>query len=289
MTRGEALREGAGRVAPVSGTPALDAALILACVLGLSREGLLASRGETLEESDLARFREGIGRRASGSPVAYLIGRKEFWSRDFEVCPAVLVPRPDTELLVELALERGDAAEATLGRPLRAHECCVGSGAVAVSLAAERPAWQVSASDLSPAALEVARGNVARLLPTSRPGGALGTALSDLLSSVAAPEGGFDLIIANPPYVESPLAAELAAAWGEPLLALDGGPDGLDLVRRLVPEAVPRLARGGWLLLEADPAQARAARDLFAAAGLEGVETRRDLGGLERVTLGRRP
>ena len=296
MTRAEALGRGRARLAASppatpdpSPTPSLDASLILASLLGLRREELLARPGEEVEVATLFRFEEAIARRAQGRPVAYLTGEKEFYGRVFSVSEAVLVPRPDTELLVELALAEGDRIAALGACPPRLHECCVGSGAIALSIAAERPSWILTASDISPAALEVASRNASRLLPREREGGAPRLFAADLLDGLPGlpgSEGPFDLILANPPYVESALALELAERWGEPLLALDGGSDGLDLLRRLVPQAAARLVRGGVLLIEADGSQAPALRDFFAVAGLVDVRSEMDLAGIERVTIG---
>ena len=352
MTRAEALGWGRARLAASpsaspgpgqnaaqdpSPTPSLDASLILASILGLRREALLSSLNVYLEAAPLARFEKAISQRVEGKPVAYITHEKEFFGRSFFVNEDVLVPRPDTELLVELSLELGDRLAALRGRPPLIHECCVGSGAVALSVAAERPSWVLSASDLSAAALDVAARNALRLLPSEREGGKLGLFLADLLTpplgapaaipaaaatpaalpaATATPAASpgvaisaanpvavtpaaaailataptpFDLILANPPYVESPLARELAERWGEPLVALDGGNDGLDLIRRLVLEAVARLAPGGCLLIEADGSQAAALRRLFAEAGLADARSERDLGGIERVTIGVQP
>jgi release factor glutamine methyltransferase len=287
VTRGEVLREGtAGLGAPGSearGTAALDAALLLAFQLGITREALLADPAATVEPTTRERYLTCVAQRAGGRPLAYITGRKEFYGRVFAVDDSVLVPRPDTELLVELGLSVGDLVAGRKGVP-SVHECCVGSGAVALSVAAERPSWSVSGSDISEAALAVAAANEKTALPPGR--AAVVFSKSDLLSDV---EGKFDLIICNPPYVESPLARELAALWGEPLLALDGGPDGLDLIRRLLPEARSRLKAGGSLLVEADAAQAPALRGLFADAGFVRARSERDLAGLERVTIGELP
>jgi release factor glutamine methyltransferase len=300
MTRREALLEGARILAaerrPGTETPSLDASLLLSFALGLSRESLIASYPSPLDGADYASYRALLERRARGESVAYILGRKEFWGRDFFVDPRVLVPRPDTELLVETALDLGDRASRETAREpngrripasrqIRVHEACTGSGCVAISVAAERPEWEVSASDISGGALEVASRNAASLLPPDRPGGALCLFESDLLQAASGP---FDLILANPPYVPSAEASRLAADFSEPLLALDGGEDGLEPYRRLVPEAASRLSPGGWLALEADPGQASALRELLSAQGFLEVETLDDLAGLKRVTKGRR-
>jgi len=317
MTAGEALREGARTLAGSAGgsdTPLLDASLILAGILGISKEALYAAGPEPIDEVSLRRFRDDLARRASGLPIAYILGRKEFYGREFRVDERVLIPRPDTELLVEAALAEGDriaarvASEASAfavaasesrawaratsetgasARGILVHEACVGSGAVAVSLACERPGWSVSASDLSPGALEIAAMNAGSLVDGRRPGGRIALAPSDLLSSV---EGPFHVIVANPPYVPSlEVDALLARGWGEPRMALDGGLDGLELCRSLASQAAARLLPGGALLVEADPGQAAALREIFLHSGFDSVETFDDLAGLERVTIGRMP
>jgi release factor glutamine methyltransferase len=324
MTVRDALREGAAALEG-SETPFLDASLLLADALGISTTALLASGPDAVDEAHLSRYRLALASRERGMPVAYIVGYKEFWGRRFMVDGRVLIPRADTETLVEAALKLGDAMieerEAKKGAtakaqswpasnpddpsafsavgfralcvfpPLRVHEVCAGSGCVAVSLAAERPDWIVSASDLSEGALEVASANAASILghdlgASSRPGGALSLARSDLLSDAPA---ALDLIVANPPYVPS---AEtdglLGLGWSEPRMALDGGEDGLDLVRRLVPEAFGRLAPGGTLLVEADGDEAAAVAELFRASRFIDIQTLCDLGGRPRVTSGRR-
>jgi len=322
MTRREALLEGTRILAEQgqrgSETPSLDASLLLAAALSIEKDRLLSSLPDDIDELSRGRFLGLVAERARGRPVAYLVGRKEFWGHEFYVDERVLVPRPDTELLVELALRegcrigaeralRGAATGAAAGQapspchaPLCLHEACTGSGCVAISLALERPGWKVSASDISPGALAVARRNAVLLLPAERAGGDVDFFEADLLDlSAFAGDGGvatsevaanrYDLVLANPPYVESGLARELAESWGEPLLALDGGSDGLDPYRRLVPQAFALLAPGGALLLEADPGEMPALRNLLSGAGFEAVETVADLAGLARVTLGRKP
>lgn len=314
MRRRDALREGVRILAEegpgVTDTPSLDASLLLAKALSTTKEGLIASLPEEIAETDYSRFLGLLDRRLGGLPVAYLLGRKDFWGQSFLVDERVLIPRPDTELLVELGLSLGDElaspASATGGGPgdlglrrrsssLLVHELCTGSGCVALSLALERPTWKVSASDLSREALTVAEANALALIPPGRPGGPVELFQADLLIPLTAggpgpqPEASYDLILANPPYVESPQARELAAQWQEPLLALDGGPDGLDPYRRLIPQAFGALAPGGSLLVEADPSQAPALLLLFTEAGFLAIKSVDDLSGLARVTLGRKP
>lgn len=293
MTRRDALREGVRILAEdgagASDSPSLDASLLLAAALATTKEGLMASLPEPVPEAPYTAYRELIERRRRGVPIAYILGHKAFWGYDFLVDSRVLIPRPDTELLVELGLDLGDG----LKRPISCHEACTGSGCVALSLAMERPAWRVSASDLSLDALTVAKANAASLLPSGRPGGPVDFFQADLLVPLEAKPGfaglGSDLILANPPYVESPEALDLSTQWGEPLLALDGGADGLAPYHRLIPQAFEALAPGGWLLVEADPSQAEALVLLFTEAGFSAIKSENDLAGLARVTLGRKP
>lgn len=310
MTVGGARAEGAAllRARGVE-TPELDASLLLAQVLGIERTRLLMLAPEEFGAADHAAYRKLLERRASGTCVAYLLGRREFRGLDFLVDPSVLVPRPDTETLVEAALEHLAAAfplDSSPGgrRPARRPrilDLCTGSGCVAVSLAAERPDALVSACDLSPAALELARRNAARLLPGRLPHPADGRSagavpagapsgvpaavhffLSDLFSAAAGP---YDLIVTNPPYVPGALIDGLSAeVRGEPRMALDGGEDGLDLIRRIVQESPSRLDQGGRILVESGFEQAAEIARLMERAGLRDIRSYRDLAGLERVS-----
>jgi len=263
-------------------TPFLDACLILAHCLGISRERLLSRFPEEIDDIPSS-FEAAWDRRVSGESVAYIVGVKEFFGREFLVDPRVLVPRPDTEILVAAALEMGDAlASRRSGGKLRVHDVCTGSGAVAISIAAERPAWSVSASDISPAALDVARLNAGRLLDKAMP-----MTLADLLEGI---EGPFDIITANPPYVPTgETAALLARGWREPALALDGGPDGLAIMPRLIRQAGAALAPKGFLLVEADALQSKSVRAMFMEEGFCDSRVWKDLAGLERITGARKP
>lgn len=258
----------------------LDAELLLAHVLDASRAAVIAGDERELSPEQQGDFEQLLARRAAGEPLAYLTGVKEFWSLELEVTPAVLVPRPETELLVEWAL-----AVLPPGRPAHVLDLCTGSGAIALALARERPQARIVASDLSAAALDVARRNARRL--------ALGNVqcLSGNFYDIPGlPDGshGFDLIVSNPPYVAEgdPHLADLAF---EPALALTSGPDGLDALRAIVAGAGARLRAGGWLLLEHGADQGPAVRDLCERAGLRAVQTRRDLAGHERATGGQAP
>jgi release factor glutamine methyltransferase len=253
------------------GSARLDAELLLAHVLRTTRVGLYTGFDKPLEEAELAAFRELIRRRLAGEPIAYLVGAQEFWSLSLRVDPRVLVPRRDTEALVEVALRRAPAAA-------RIADIGTGSGAVALALAKERPGAEIVATDASEDALAVARANAEALgLPVRLLAG-------DLLAPLAGP---FDLIVSNPPYVPTgDLAGLPPEVRREPRSALDGGRDGLDVLRRLLAGAPPLLAPGGVLAVEHGFDQGETVRALFAGAGFEAVETARDLAGHERVTSG---
>jgi len=263
------------------GTPRLDAELLVAHVLALPRVQLYVQFERVLSPDELAALRALIKRRQAGESVAYLPGRKEFGKLEFTVDARVLVPRPDTETLVEEATARlGAPAE---GVAPRIADVGTGSGALAITLAKLRADAAVFAGDVSAAALEVARANAERL------GAAVTFVEGDLAAPLAA-HAPFTLILANLPYVPSgELAALPPDVRTEPALALDGGADGLDLVRRLVADAPSLLASGGVLALEIGAGQAEATRALLQAAGFTDVQTRKDLGGIERVVSGVRP
>jgi len=273
MTIREALTE-----ASAAGTSALDASLLLASILNTSRSSLLAADSQPLDEASLAAFRALVKRRLAGECVAYILGRKEFYGLDFQVNPAVLVPRPDTETLVEAALGEINKLAKT-NQPLRVVDLCTGSGAVAIALKHTMPELEVWAADISAEALAVARANAARLLPPD----AIHFCHSDLLNALSSP---FHLIVSNPPYVPTAEIAGLAPeVRGEPLLALDGGDDGLGVIARLISGAPQFLCSSGALLLEADPRQMQRITALLQQVGFTDIQTRRDLSGKERVIL----
>jgi release factor glutamine methyltransferase len=263
-------------------TPRLDAELLAACAFGLSRVQLYTQFDRPLQAPELAAFRDLVKRRQAGEPVAYITGRKEFWSLDLGVDRRVLVPRPDTETAVEEALARLPAAGSEGAEAPRIVDVGTGSGAIALALAKSRPGAEVHAVDVSADALAVARANAERLgLPVTFHEG-------DLLGPVAA-LAPFALVVANLPYIPTADIAALAPeVRSEPRLALDGGRDGLDLVRRLVTAARGALAPGGAIVLEIGIDQAAATAALCAAAGLEDVRTRADLGGVDRIVSARR-
>jgi len=268
-------------------TPRLDAELLAAHALGLPRVQLYVQFDRPLEQAELGALRELVRRRQAGESVAYVIGKKEFWGLELQVDARVLVPRPDTETLVGEALERvgkTPAAAASDGESrIRIADVGTGSGAIAIALAKARPDAAVFAVDVSPDALAVARANAERH-------GAAVTFLEGDLAAPLAPHAPFQLVAANLPYVPTGDIAGLAPeVLAEPRLALDGGPDGLGLVRRLVASAPALLASGGALALEVGAGQAREAAALLTSAGLADVRVVRDLGAVERVVSGVRP
>lgn len=269
---GSLLREGTEQLERVSGSARLDSELLLAHALGLDRAALYARTAETLQAGAAERFRAFLAERATGKPVAQIVGRREFFSLEFEVTHEVLVPRPETELLVEVI---GDGLR-TAGAVAQILELGTGCGAVAIALSRSIPHASVVASDISRGALAVARRNARRLSPGR---------IDFVQGSWYAPlDGGrFDAIVCNPPYVQSPLCGDAPLCF-EPRSALDGGPDGLRELRRLISGAPAHLNPGGMLAVEHGPDQGRAVRSLMRSALLKSPLTHRDLAGHERVT-----
>ena len=262
---------------PDSPTPRLDAELLLAAALNKPRSYLRTWPERELEVDQLALFQANLMRRRQGEPVAYILGLQGFWSLELEVAPHTLIPRPDTELLVETALALLPAA------PLTVLDLGTGTGAIALALASERPAWHVTAVDRVLEAVALAERNRQRLNLHNA------TVLNSHWFS-ALQGHTYDLIISNPPYIA---ANDPHLAAGdvrfEPASALVAGHDGLDDLRLIIAEAPAHLNAGGWLLLEHGYDQAAAVRDLLLSQGFEGVHSRIDLGGHERISLGRRP
>ena len=262
---------------PDSPTPRLDAELLLAQALGKSRGYLHTWPERELEASQLECYQAALARRRSGEPVAYILGRQGFWSLDLDVASHTLIPRPDTELLVETALALLPAT------PLQVLDLGTGTGAIALALACERPAWQVTGVDRVPEAVALAQGNGTRLqLANAR------FAESCWFSALAGQR--FQLIVSNPPYIA---AADPHLSQGdvrfEPSSALVAGVDGLDDIRLIIEQAPEHLLAGGWLLLEHGFDQAEAVRELLVQRGFAAVDSRRDLGGHQRISLGQWP
>jgi release factor glutamine methyltransferase len=260
----------------------LDAELLLASVLTLERVELYTNYDRPLAPTEVDRFRDLLRRRAAREPVAYITGRKPFWSLDLVVDRRVLIPRPETETLVEVALaiikERG------ADRP-RILDLCTGSGAVAIALAREVADATVAAADRSAAALEIAPENARLHAVEDR----VTFHEGDLFAAVANAER-FDLIVSNPPYVRDDELGETEPEirnW-EPAMALAGGADGMSVSARIIDEAPAYLAADGWLLLEVGT-QADAVRDRFESVGWQTVRTTKDLAGRDRVVAARAP
>ena len=261
-------------------SPRLTAELLLAHVLHTSRVRLYTDLDRPLEAGELAAYRGLIARRAAGEPTSYLTGTREFYGRTFAVDPRVLVPRPGTELLVEAVLQA-----VPRDAEIRVLDLCTGSGCVGITLALERPRARVLATDTSPGAVEVARANAAALGPADR----FEARLGDLLAPVEG-EPPFDVVVANPPYVPTGELPTLSPeVRREPPLALDGGADGLDVVRRIAEEAPRRLVPGGLLALEIGDGQGPAVHSLLEAAGYGSVRIERDLARHDRLALGTHP
>jgi release factor glutamine methyltransferase len=334
MTIREALAEG-GEPLAAGGieTSGLDASLLLAEILNTSRSSLVAAGPQPLTEESFAAFNNMLKRRLAGECVAYIIGRKEFYGLEFEVNPSVLGPRPETGLLVEIAIKGVGSGEWGVGNidhiQGKVVDLCTGSGAVAIALKHELPELEVYATDISPDALAVAAANASRLLPP----GSITFYQGDLCE--APPRcAGLDkssppviqaadfkvrrnrsplprqhplsgrpfpvthsplptphsLILSNPPYIPTAEIASLSPeVRREPTLALDGGNDGLNLIRKIISSAPLYLEPGGVLLLEADPRQMHIISALLDQAGFIDVQIHKDLSGRERVIGGRKP
>jgi release factor glutamine methyltransferase len=258
----------------------IDAELIVAHALAIDRVKVVLSQDRELSPHELETIKTLVKRRRSFEPLAYRRGHREFSGRTFRVDARVLVPRPDTETLVDVALDR------LRGRDLfaRALDLCTGSGCVAITLKLERPTIAIDATDLSPDAITVARDNAQRL-------GAVWNVrivAGDLFAPLGSPRARYDLVVANPPYIPT---GEIAALQPdikdhEPKLALDGGADGLDLVRRIADEARAWLRPGGALAIEVGAGQSVAARTIFEKNGYFDVRATKDYGGVERVISG---
>jgi release factor glutamine methyltransferase len=260
--------------------PRLDAELIVAHALGIDRTRVIIESQRPLEPAELSLLRDFVKRRRNHEPIAYLRGVREFYGLPFRVDRRVLVPRPDTEALVEVALDRTRHVSLSM----RMLDLCTGSGCVAITMARQRPTASVVATDLSPDALVVARENAFRL-------GAYNVAFveSDLFANV--PRRRFDVITANPPYIATSEIEELApdVREFEPRMALDGGADGLDFVRKIVGEAPSFLDVNGVLAMEIGAGEAPVTRALFEERGFTDVRVERDYGKIERVVSGIRP
>jgi release factor glutamine methyltransferase len=258
-----------------SGLVPVDAKALLAHVMDRNRAWLAAHEQDTLTQAQAEAFVELGRRRLHGEPVAYLTGTREFWGLDLTVTPDVLIPRPETETLVEFVL-----AKLPRDRPVRVLDLGTGSGAIALAIAHDRPNAAVLGTDSSQAALAVAQGNAQRLQLTN-----VAFAAADWYSGL--PPGHWNLIASNPPYVGGvdPYLQEGDLRF-EPIASLSSGLDGLTALRVIVGGARERLVAGGWLVVEHGHDQSQAVRELFRAAGFSEVSSTRDLAGIPRVVAG---
>jgi release factor glutamine methyltransferase len=259
----------------------LDARILTGHALGLDLTGMISAAQRQLTSEQSARLEEFARRRLAGEPVARILGQKEFWGLPLQLSPATLVPRPDTETVVELALQLLRAG-GDLDRPLRIADLGTGSGAILVALLSELPAAMGFGTDISEAALQTATANAARAGLSDR----AAFIACDYASGLAAP---FDLIVSNPPYIRSADIGGLAEEVRnhDPVAALDGGPDGLDAYRVLIPQAAGLLAPGAALVVEAGAGQSSQIQALMTAAGLAGaIPPKADLAGIPRAVAG---
>lgn len=276
-----------------SSTPALDSILLLAFTLETTKDKIFSHEADIIPAETVSVFKKFVERRLTGEPVAYIIGQKAFWKHDFYVTPAVLIPKPDTEMLVEKAVEI--LRQKTAEKPLFIADVCTGSGCIAVSMYSELmrflPAtesnFQFFATDICDNALQVAKTNASSILGTEHQIKFLkGNLLEPLLQTGLQ----FDLIMSNPPYVPSELVKELLKdGRREPELALDGGNDGLQLIRQMIPQVWKALAKNGILLIETGEYNAAETRELLQQQGFANVSTYTDIGGQPRLTKAEKP
>jgi len=270
----ELLKNVAGRLAAVSDSPTLDAEILLGLAIDMPRSYFFSHPEDEPDEGAIARLEKNLARRLAGEPMAYITGSKEFWSLELMVTPATLVPRPETELLVELALR-----EIPRGENREILDLGTGSGAIAVAIASERPLCDITAVDISAAALRVAEQNV-RSLDLAN--------VRCLEGDWTVPLNGqrFDLIVSNPPYVEAdhPNLGQLSR---EPQLALVAGGDGLSAIRVLAQDCASAIKAGGALILEHGFEQQREVASMLAAQGWLAIECYKDYAGLPRATIAR--
>ncbi len=263
-----------------SPSPRLDAEVLLARLLGIDRTRIILEPGRELSAAEEAAFARSVERRRLGEPVSYILGEKEFWSLSFAVGPEVLIPRPETECLVEELLRHYRSP----GSGLRILDIGTGSGAIAIVVARELPEARVTATDISPEAINLASRNAA----AHGVAGRIAFLQGDLFAAAA---GEWDIICSNPPYVPEEEYERLPAGIRdfEPREALIAGPDGLDYYRKIIREGAKRLKPGGWIFLEIGEGQRDAVEALFRdAGGYEEISFRKDYGGIDRVASARK-
>ncbi len=273
----EALFEGASLLTN-SETPFLDVVLLLSHVLGISKEQLFASYPDPVSEERFAMYSAAVKRRKENYPVSYIRNEKEFFGLTFYVDERVLVPRPDTETLVESALkviQENRKINSTL-------DLCTGSGCIGITIKHVFPDISVTCTDISPDALEVCKYNSTKLLGTPLP-----VIESNLFENI---KGTFGIILSNPPYLKKAEMEQMKTSeWPEPYLALDGGDDGLIFIRKIIENAIHYLIPGGFLLLESAIDQTYSVEKMMISSGYTRTSIVRDLTGRNRVTMGRKP
>ncbi len=258
-----------------STTPRLDAEILLAHMLNVSRGYCYSHADQALNLEQQKAYQALIERRMTGEPIAYIVGKQAFWNHDFEVTPDTLIPRPETELLIQLLL-----SELPTESELQIADLGTGSGAIALTLAKERPNWHITATDFSKEALQVAKKNAQRLSVEN-------IEFSQGSWCLALSQTSYHAIIANPPYIATD---DPHLGWGdvrfEPTSALISGPDGLSALKEIISNACEYLHNGGYLLLEHGYNQGPAVRELFSSCGFSRIKTEHDLAGHERATSG---
>ncbi len=276
MTAQELLQEAANKLKLASDTPRLDSEILLAQVMDFNRAQLLVNTNQLLTSKQAEQFEHLISERIQGVPIAYLLGHKEFWSLSFEVTSATLIPRPETELVVELALQKF-AKE----KIIRVADLGTGCGAIALALAAERPDWQIVATDISRAAIEVASRNTTKFA-LKNVTFALGNWVDSLGDQI------FDLIVSNPPYIpEGDSHLTQGDLRFEPINALISGSDGLRDLNQIIIQAKKNLAPQGWLILEHGYDQSKKLQKILEENDYTSISDYKDLAGLDRVITGR--
>lgn len=275
MTVRELINRGAKDIEEVSDTSRLDSALLLSKVLGVDRAKLMALYPDQVNPENESKFLQYISIRKEGYPLSYIFKEKEFYGRTFYIEDGVLTPRPDTEVLIEETLKLIDNNNFT-----SCLDMCTGTGCIGITIKAEKPSINQTVSDISPIAERVTRKNSEALV-----NGAIKFIKSDLFTNI---DGKFDIIVTNPPYLTREETHErIDIGWKEPTLALDGGEDGLDLIRIIIKECPNYLNSGGWLLIEASPWQMKPMEDLMVAVGFNNIYVIKDLPGFDRVIVGR--
>lgn len=265
------------RLAPITPTPRLDAEIILLHALKINRTKLYTHPETLISDTHLTLLSYLLEQRLASKPIAYILGEKEFWSMSFKVTPDVLIPRPETEHLIELALSLLDTHQSHT-----ILELGTGSGIIAITLAKECPNWKILACDISASALEIAQENAQQLLPSQTN---LSFCLSNWFNNI--PSQTFSAIISNPPYIAEN-DPHLSALEYEPINALTSGNDGLEDIKKIITQSPIYLASGGMLLLEHGYNQGKAIRELFKETNFEKILTHSDLSEQERVTIGKK-